>query len=190
MERHGILEVGYSPTKLIALAFGGAAMAVLSGLIALHFISGVESGSKVEFAGYVGMAFFALAAVLTLWRLIMHRGQPVLTLTQTGIRDVRLAAREIPWSEIQALGVWNYKRQKVLVLVVDPVVETGVGLTRVARWSREANRRLGADGLCIGVTGLSIDFQTLSRICHERVARVHGSSEANEVLSRAPIVRI
>jgi hypothetical protein len=48
-----------------------------------------------------------------------------------------------------------------MVLMVDPAVEAGLHLTRMARWSRNANRALGADGLCVGSNDLKIGFDRL-----------------------------
>jgi len=33
--------------------------------------------------------------------------------------------------------------------------------SRIARWSRGANRALGADGLCVAAQGLTIKFDSL-----------------------------
>jgi hypothetical protein len=74
---------------------------------------------------------------------------PVVTVTPEGIRDTRVAAEVIPWSAITGISTWQYRGQKIMVLAVDPATESGLTLTRIARWSRGANRALGADGLCI-----------------------------------------
>jgi hypothetical protein len=50
-----------------------------------------------------------------------------------------------------------------------------LGLTWVARWTRAANRLLGIDGLCIAVSGLKIDYDTLLQITLE-YARASGHS--------------
>jgi hypothetical protein len=48
-----------------------------------------------------------------------------------------------------------------MVLAVDPEVEGKLHLSRIARWSRGANKRLGADGLCVTAQGLKIDYDEL-----------------------------
>jgi hypothetical protein len=50
------------------------------------------------------------------------------------------------------------------VISVAPAVEERLGLTRMARWTRGANRSLGADGLCIGAQGLPLSFDDLGRL--------------------------
>jgi hypothetical protein len=51
--------------------------------------------------------------------------------------------------------------QKVMVLAVDPAVEAGLNLSRIARWTRQANRSLGADGLCVTAQGIKTTYATL-----------------------------
>ena len=86
---------------------------------------------------------------------------PVITITQEGIRDRRVAAELIPWSAVRGIKIWEYRGQRVMVFAVDPTVETGLDLTRTVRWTRDANRSLGADGLCVTAQGLKIGFDDL-----------------------------
>jgi hypothetical protein len=48
-----------------------------------------------------------------------------------------------------------------MVLAVDPAAERGFVLTRMARMTRDMNRSLGADGLCVTASGIKIDYDTL-----------------------------
>jgi hypothetical protein len=134
-------------------------MTALSAMIALHAIP-VPPGSLVEFAGYAGTVFFGASTVLAVWRTFTTHG-PVVTITQEGIRDVRVAAEFIPWGAVSDLKVWESNGQRTMVLAVDPAVEDRLGLTRIARWTRRANRALGADGLCVTAQGLKIGFDEL-----------------------------
>ena len=101
-----------------------------------------------------------MATGIGLWRLVLQRG-PVITITPDGIRDTRVAAELIPWRAVQDISTWQYHRQKVMVLAVDPAVESRLTLTRLARWTRSANRALGADGLCIVSNELKISYASL-----------------------------
>ena len=74
---------------------------------------------------------------------------PVMTVSPAGLRDVRVAAEPIPWRAIKSISTWQMQRQMVLVVAIDPEEEARLTLTRLARWTRDANRRLGADGLVI-----------------------------------------
>ncbi|MGH6925292.1 MAG: hypothetical protein ACRED5_16290 [Propylenella sp.] len=48
-----------------------------------------------------------------------------------------------------------------MVLAVDPETERNLHLSRIARWSRGANRRLGADGLCVTAQDLKVSYDEL-----------------------------
>jgi hypothetical protein len=48
-----------------------------------------------------------------------------------------------------------------MVLAVDPATEAKLTLPLLARLTRRPNRWLGANGLCVGVKDLKIDFAAL-----------------------------
>jgi hypothetical protein len=124
----------------------------------------------LEFAGYVGAVLFGVCTVVIVWRLLRQRG-PVITVTPEGIRDTRVAAEEIPWRAITEVSTWRYRGQKIIILAVDPTVESRLTLTRIARWSRGPNRLLGIDGLCIAVTGLDTSFDALLWLCMDAIEK-------------------
>jgi len=157
--RHAV-EIEASPLKMLALAGLGLFMTVLSAAVAVRAFPNVPPDSSAEFYGYAGTALFAACTLLILWRALTTHG-PVVTITCEGIRDSRVAAELIPWSAVNDIATWEYRRQRVMVLTVDPAIEAGLNLTRMVRWTRGANRALGADGLCIAVQGLRIGFDEL-----------------------------
>jgi hypothetical protein len=55
----------------------------------------------------------------------------------------------------------------VLLVTIDPAEEARLTLTRVARWMRGANRKLGADGLIISSQGLKVGYPTLFYTCRD-----------------------
>jgi len=155
-----VVEIRQSPLKMLALIAIGIVLTAACAGIAFHRALGIAATSYQEFVGYVGLIFFGLCVALSLWRLFSVRG-PVITISSDGIRDTRVAAEVVPWSAIRGISTWHYRRQKMMVLALDPAVESRLTLTRLARWSREPNRALGADGLCIAATGLDISYDTL-----------------------------
>jgi hypothetical protein len=157
--RRGV-EIEASPVRMLGLAALGLLMTALSAAIALRVFPNVPPDTFVEFCGYAGTMFFAACTLLILWRAFTTHG-PVVTITWEGIRDSRIAAELIPWSAINDIAIWEYRRQRVIVLAVDPAVEAGLTLTRMVRWTRGANRALGADGLCVTAQGLKIGFDEL-----------------------------
>jgi hypothetical protein len=154
------VEIEASPVRMLGLAALGLLMTALSAAVALRAFPNVRPGSFAEFCGYAGAVFFAACTALLLWRASTTHG-PVVIITREGIRDTRVAAELIPWSALNDIAIWENRGQRVMVLMVDPAVETGLNLTRVARWTRGANRAFGADGLCVTAQGLKIGFDEL-----------------------------
>jgi hypothetical protein len=163
----GVIQIEGSPTKLLLLCNLGVLTTLLCVAIAVPLIPGPQPPFYVQVFGYGGALFFALCTALAAKR-IFSPGAPVVTIAPDGIRDTRVAAEFIPWSAIQRISAWEYSRQKAIVLAVDPEFERGLTLTRLARWTRSANRSLGADGLCITAQGLKVGHDALAATCIQR----------------------
>jgi hypothetical protein len=159
-----VLEIRQSPWRMIGLIVAGVVLTALSAGIAFDLLPDLHASSYQELVSYVGVVLFALCTAIAVWRLLSVRG-PVVTVTPEGIRDTRIAAELIPWGAVARISTWQYRGQRILVLAVDPAVERRLTLTRLARWSRRANRALGANGLCIAVAGLDIGFDALLAAC-------------------------
>jgi hypothetical protein len=166
------LVIESSPTKLLVLV--GLGLLMTAGAIAVALLPGTSSIGKIV-GGYFGSVFFALCTATAFWRLVASRG-PVITISPEGIRDTRVAAAVIPWSAITGVSTWTYRGQKVMVLAVRPGIEERLGLTRIARWTRGANRALGADGLCVTASGLKIDYDTLFETTLDYLRRARESA--------------
>ena len=153
------MEIRGSPAKLVGLLVLGIAMTAACAAIVLGYIP-VRRGSIGEFFAWVGLIFFGLILILIAYRL-MNAKDVVVTISQEGIRDTRVAERIIPWSAVEKVSTWELQKQKVIVLQVPPEVEGSIQMTRMARFSRGPNRSLGADGLCITASGLKISHEKL-----------------------------
>jgi hypothetical protein len=156
------LSILPSRGKMLGLLVLGILMTAAAAAVAFHLFP-VRRGSLTEFlGGDVGTLFFALCTLLIAWRTVSAvGGAPVVTLSPDGIRDMRVAAETIPWSAVTKISIWQSQGQRVIVLAVEPAVEQQLTLTRIARWSRGANKMLGADGLCVTAQGLKTSFDTL-----------------------------
>jgi hypothetical protein len=163
-----IIEIENSPVKLLLLCGGGVLMAGVCAAAAIPLYPNSHPGIVLQIVMYFGVVFFALCSVVAAWRLLLTSHGPVVTITPEGIRDTRVAAELIPWSAVRSVQTWEYSRQKIMVLAIDPAVERKLTLTKLARWSRGPNRALGADGLCIATTGLKIDYPALLSLCQQR----------------------
>lgn len=125
-----------------------------------------------QLAGYTAIIFFGGIGLFGAWKWLTQKGA-VIEITNTGIRDTRVAEREIPWTAIERMGVWKYHGQKCIILGVDPQIEAGLGLSAMTRRTRAANAALGADGLAISATGLTMKFQPLHDLIAEHLRRTH-----------------
>ena len=152
------IEVRGSRLKLVLL--GALGIAMTAGCAWVAWAGLASPGSFAQLAIWIGVPFFGMCTLIGLRRLFTAE-RVVLTLSPEGIRDTRVAAEVVPWAAVRGLGTWAMQGQKVLVLDVDPEVEKRLSLTRMARWSRGANAKLGADGLCISATGLEIGYDSL-----------------------------
>jgi hypothetical protein len=155
-----------SPAKLLLLVGMGVLMTAVSAAVIVL----PDAGLIQQGVGYLGVGFFGLCTGVILWRLLGASG-PVITISPQGIWDKRVAADPIPWSAVAGISTWEFRRQKVMVLAMKPGAEERLDLTRMVRWTRGANRALGADGLCITAAGTKVDHDELVQICQGYLER-------------------
>ena len=160
------IEIKHSKAKLILLAALGLLMTSgAAWVLTLDLGPGQAARAwEAKAAGFVGVPFFLLCTLIAVWRLFAP-DVPVLTLSPDGILDTRVAAKVIPWAAVEQISTWTYHRQNIIVIKVPPEVESQIGLSRMAQWSRKANAALGADGLCITAQGLQTNFKSLHDMC-------------------------
>ena len=138
--------------------------------LAFDLLPGEAGNVVARLVGWVGFLFFGLCLGVVVWRLFVSRGA-VVTITSEGLTDIRVAKGLIPWREIERVNVWEYQRQKAIVLKLNPGIEEKLGLSRMTQWSRALKRSLGADGMCIASSGLAISHDgLLGEICARAVA--------------------
>jgi hypothetical protein len=161
-----IMEFHASPARLLTLLAFSAMSLVIAAALAFRLLPGTASDPAMVSTGYTGIAFFSFCAAVAIWRLLAQRG-PMVTLSPDGLLDVRVSKEPIPWRAIKSISTRQMQRQMVLLVAVDPATEDKLSLTRVARWMRNANRSLGADGLVISPQGLKVGYPTLYYTCRD-----------------------
>jgi hypothetical protein len=154
------------------LAGLGVLMTALSAAAALNIFPDTDIDVISRVAGAVGTLFFALCTVIWLRRTLSRDGA-MLTISSQGICDRRIAAETIPWAAVRRISTWAFSGQRILVLDVDPAVEATLHLSAIAKWSRGANRVLGADGLCVTAHGLKIGYDQLFDLVRQHVPEAH-----------------
>jgi hypothetical protein len=160
------IEFHASPTRLLTLLAFSAMSTGIASVLAFRLFPNLPSDPAAVSAGYSGLVFFSFCAAVAIWRLIGQRGA-IVTVSPAGLHDVRVAAEPIPWPAIKSISTMQMQRQMVLVLAIDPAVEARLSLTRLARWTRSANRKLGADGLVVSAHGLKVGYPTLFYTCRD-----------------------
>lgn len=148
------IEVRQSPWEMLKLLAIGILFVACS-----IFISFQGNYGYVIIGGF-GIVFFGALTLLVIWRLVTLLG-PVVIVSPTGVRDVRVAADVIPWSAITDISTWSAYNQPAIILAVQPAVEKRLRLSLITRWTRRANASLGADGLAIAAQGLSMGHDEL-----------------------------
>ena len=171
-------EIRQSPGRLLMLALIGLFLVGLSIMLVLGYAKETRMGALSVPVGWAGLVFFGAALAVTLKRLLQG-SRVVISLSPSGLRDVRVAEKEIPWGAVMAVGTWEMSRQKVMVVQVPPEVEADLGLTFIARKTRAMNAKLGADGLAISAQGTKVDHETLLALtlAYLEQYRKPGSSE-------------
>lgn len=163
------LEVRQHPTRTLVLVLTGLVMTVLAAaLIVVETPWGVVG----PIVGWIGAVAFGGATLYVVWRLVTVRG-PVISMSGDGFHDTRVTHDVVPWREISGATTWTYNRQKMLLLAVRPDAWDRLPLTRAARWSRNGNRKLGADGLAITSAGLTVSHEELLAATRAWIAATH-----------------
>ncbi|MCY1065444.1 hypothetical protein OV090_11760 [Nannocystis sp. RBIL2] len=162
------IELLHSPLKMFGLLVLGVLMTSLALVFVLPVFPGLGSDPVTHAVGIVGTLFFGLCTLMILrqWFTL----EAVITISPAGLRDVRIAQEFIPWPAMERLSTWTLQGQTILVVAVAPEVESRLTLTRTARWTRGANRKLGADGLCVTAQGLKLEFAGLAALVHAYAA--------------------
>jgi hypothetical protein len=155
------LEIFASPTRMALVG-----VASLGFVIAGYFMSGATesvgrySVDKVVLLGWAAMIFFGCCTLLIVWRIFTERG-PVVTMLPGGLTDIRVSPNIVPWSAIATLSTWSHSGRKIMIIALKPGEEDKLTLTRLARLTRRANAKLGADGLAVTSQGLKIRYDDL-----------------------------
>ncbi len=172
-----VVGVRYSVTAAFWPTMKGAMMAILSALVAFRLVPNAPQSLVVELIGFAAFTFFSCATLFGVWRVLGTPGD-VVSITDRGIRDLRIAPEEIPWTAVRSLSTWQFRRTLTLALDVDPEFEKTLHLTRMVRWVRDANAGMGVRGLCITTQGLEMGHNELLRECDRRFRRAQESTRA------------
>lgn len=137
---------------------------VLLGLWIAGFLGEVPDPGK-EWAGWLSIVFFGFCAVVIATRLFDKEDQ--VRIGSLGIYSKQWSPDTIPWSEIADVSVWEYQKQKSIVLhLKDPAkFPSKTMMSKLAA----ANRALTGGDVAITLSGTDGKFdQAMAAIAHFR----------------------
>lgn len=158
------IEIGYSPDRLLNLFGLGLLMTAVSAPMAFHWYGIRYSGIILTAVGYLGLLLFGFATCKSLW-LLVSPSKPVVFIGRNGIRDTRVSNELIEWGFVEKVTLWQYNRQKAVILKVAPLIARRLARTGLRRLLSSANKMLGADGVTINPAALTLDADTLFDTC-------------------------
>jgi hypothetical protein len=165
------IEIGYSSSRLLRLLGLGVLMTSLSAAMAFNWYHVADIGMFRTVVGYCGVAGFGFATCMSIWLLISSR-KPVVFILRNGIRDTRVSDELIEWRSVEKISIWQYRRQKAVVLKVTPPVAKRLVGSSLRRAFSFVNKMLGADGVIINPAALTMDAETLFDTCRRYSAAV------------------
>jgi len=147
--------------KLALYALGCAAF-VAAGLFLVVVVArdaGGGNGYKALAAGAACIAFFGLGLIVTIARFFEKRS--ILIIDESGVRDLRIGARTIPWPDIQSVSEHRVRRQTFFAIHVrNPMQYVEHPVKRLLL---KLNRLAGFPGLNLSAHGLDISQEQLRR---------------------------
>ncbi|HEY3318846.1 MAG TPA: STM3941 family protein [Planctomycetota bacterium] len=108
-------------------------------------------------AGWFGVAFFGACELVGIARLFVN--SPRLTISDSGISDIRDGFGLIEWSDILSVDVAEIQRQKFIALTVEDPEKYVQRLSTFKRWAAKANTALVGTPIIINTHGLDITLE-------------------------------
>lgn len=143
----------YAKGRIAAMLLGALIFVALGcwmiGLFGPPPVSARIGPVKAVVAGWVGIVFFGLCAVLLARRLFDDSA--VLRIGPSGLQAAQWSDDLIPWSQITDVTTWTHQKQTMIVLHLrDPAMFPGRGM---AGMLARANSKLTGGDVTISLTG-------------------------------------
>jgi hypothetical protein len=161
------IEVSKTKTSLMLL---GALSFVTIGLWFVIAPPAIENAywgnpTKIKILGYASILLFGFCAVIFMRKLPGNK--PALIIDQTTLMDNSgwLSAGQILWTDIEEISVFQFRRQKLIMLhVSNPGDYIDRQTSLFKRKTMELNNRMYGTPLSISTNGLKISFDQLLTI--------------------------
>lgn len=178
-------EIFGNPIRLLGLLAGALGFVALGAFFVSkpEVFGGARGLTLILLIGWSAIIFFGLCALMGVLQLLKSK-TPVVTISPQGFRDVRVASDTIPWDSIQNVSTFTTNGQRMLLVEVDPIVEANLNLSLVAKVTRGANAKLGADGLCSTMVGMDTSYPDFLNMVEAFMRENHSISQHNDTLER------
>ena len=183
-QRPDDIEIGYSASRMLGLVGLAVIMTLLSASIAFNWFAYKNIDGFILVVAYAGVAFFGPGTLKIIWTLITAKG-PIVAISRYGIRDLRISNELILWGSVEDITIWEYRRQKCIVLKISPALESQLFASKAKRAMLLANRAVGVDGIAISPSGLTMDFDALLKTCMAYYSAVKSSRVVRRAASPA-----
>lgn len=146
------------PARMARLGLVSLFMTFASFAVAWPLFGEAKHGSLDHFLAWFGVFFFGLCTAL-IFSSAFGNGRPTLVLNPMGFSFSPVSSDFVPWNAVTHLGEWSMRGQTFIVVGVTNDIWDSPNLTRIARMSRGANRKLGVDGFAIAATGMPMRYE-------------------------------
>jgi len=182
------IEIGVSWRRcLCGLAFATALTLILAVLL-LEYDRGQDQFASIGFACL--MVIYALSAITSVWYLLWAP-RAIITVSPSGIRDVRISEDVIPWQAIERITTApSDKWRRSVVLVLEREFARTAKLKFWARLAGAFDRSLGIDGIVVSHHLLDVAADDLLKLLKNRYPQSPGlnaTSAAQRVPGREPV---
>jgi len=149
----GTFTARTSPWRLALLALGAAAF-VFGGLL-IAGVLGPSPRPGSEWIGWLCASFFGLGGVVAVRRIF--DGGDVVRISANGVYFKSWSEQTIPWSEIIDVTVWEFQRQKSIILHLRS--PDRFPSTKLLGMVAGANRALTGGDVPVSLTGTDGSFE-------------------------------
>ena len=156
-----------SPWRMALILIGAGAFVALglwmTGLFGDAPESRRWSPGFVQFIGWSSVLFFGACAIVGIRRAVDTDAQ--LEVTEQGIHWKPWSQATIPWHEISDVRVWEYRRQRAIVLCLKHP-ERYPSTSYMGKWALVSRRLTGGD-IPISLTGMDKSFDEALAAIHD-----------------------
>ncbi|MBW4709685.1 hypothetical protein KX928_18005 [Roseobacter sp. YSTF-M11] len=149
-------RAAYLGLALICVVLIGLAHSVANG----GMLDDPRGGAWTIPYGWFGVVFFG-SCLLTVLNDLLFRPATILSLSPSGLRDLRFSRDELPWASVTGVREYKLLGSRCVIINIDPADLTGMKLSWRFRFWHKPNALIGVDGVWVTAVGLKTNFNDL-----------------------------